>query len=743
MSKNISDSSGYIFTIQQIGTNATITAINNTNVLDKTTLYIPPKIELFNITNVTAQIPQTVKTLKLCSGLVSPGISTGCTFTNIIIVAGFVKSISNYQSLKVGVGCNLTIEIGITTVSSTAFTNVKNFTGILSFPSGLMIMPGAFTGCMFSKIMITKGTTTTISNYQALPIPIAIGCTLSIDEGITTISTDAFKNCKNFSGKLTIPSSVSTIGNAAFYGCSGFTSVMFYDKLTTIGLYAFYGCSGLTGELILPKGPTANSTLSIPEYTFYGCSGLTKITFGENVTSIGKYAFYGCSGLTGELILPKGRTPTSTFSIPEYAFYGCSSLTKITFGENITSIAPYAFYGCSGLTGELILPKGRKPTSTFSIPEYVFYGCSRLTKVTFGVNITSIGKYAFYGCSGLSGELIFPNTSSFWNIPEYAFSGCSSLTKVTFGENISFIGNYAFSGCSSLAGDFVLPTKLVLINEGTFSGCSGLSGDLRIRSNIETIGKNAFYGCSGFNGKLIFETTRIKTINEYAFSECYKMTGSISIPDSVTYIGNNAFSGCSKMSGNLILPKFVTFIGENAFSRCSSLSGQIKIPSLVTSVGYSSFGNGIFTKMLVPDTLSISSLTLPIEYYDTKLIVTDLNTNYNNSEKPHLIINTGLSINQYTFKGCKFNKVTIKKGNTSSISKLEYKFLSSYLDNNCSLVIDTNITFIDTLAFNNCVNFSGTLQVNNTETITIYASAFSGCNFNKISTTSKIDYILN
>jgi hypothetical protein len=742
MSKNISDSSGYIFTIQEIGINATIIAINNTNVLDKTTLFIPPKIELFNITNVTAQIPQTVKTLKLCSGLLSPGNSTGCAFTNIIIVEGLSKSINDYKSLQIGVGCNLTIEIGITTLNPTAFTNLKNFTGFLSFPSGLIIISGAFTGCLFSKIIITKGTTTTISNYQALPIPIAIGCTLSIDEGITTINADAFKNCKNFSGKLTIPSSVSTIGNAVFYGCSGFTSVLFYDNLTTIGLYAFYGCSGLTGELILPKGPTANSTLSIPEYTFYGCSGLTKVIFGENVTTIGKYAFYGCSGLTGELIFPKGRTPTSTFSIPEYAFYGCSRLTKLTFGENITSIAPYAFYGCSGLTGELIFPKGRTPTSNFSIPEYGFYGCSRLTKLTFGENITSIGKYAFYGCSGLTDELKFPKTSSFWNIPDYAFYGCSSLTKVTFGENITNIGSYAFSECASLAGDFVLPTKLSIINDGTFSGCSSLSGDLRIHSNIETIGKNAFSGCSGFNGKLIFETTRIKTINEYAFLGCYKLIGSISIPASVTYIGDYAFYGCSKMSGNLILPKFVTFIGENAFSSCSELSGQVKIPSLVTSVGYSSFGNGIFTKMLVPDTLSISSLTLPIEYYDTKLIVTDLNANYNNSEKSHLIINTGLSIKRDTFEGCKFNKVTIQKGNTSSIGKQEYQLLSSYLERNCSLTIEPGITFIDVLAFNYCVNFSGVLQINNTETITINASAFSCCDFSKISTTSKMDYIL-
>ena len=133
MALTLSDGLNYVFTYKvTTDRTLTITGINNVKVTNnnKNTLIIPSSVgNSTNVTNVTALIPKTVKSLTVTAEL------------------------SNLKFEK---------------------------------------------GCALSSVTINKGsTTTTIGNYQALPI--APGCTLTIGEGITTISADAFKNCKNFS----------------------------------------------------------------------------------------------------------------------------------------------------------------------------------------------------------------------------------------------------------------------------------------------------------------------------------------------------------------------------------------------------------------------------------------------------------------------------------------------------------------------------------------------------------------
>ena len=119
----------YMYTCAIVTSNTmTITRINNAKVTNKSILVIPLIIGDYIITNVTALIPKTVKSLTVTAEL------------------------SNLKFEK---------------------------------------------GCVLSSLTINKGsTTTTIGNCQALPI--ATGCTLTIGEGVTVISADAFKNCKNF-----------------------------------------------------------------------------------------------------------------------------------------------------------------------------------------------------------------------------------------------------------------------------------------------------------------------------------------------------------------------------------------------------------------------------------------------------------------------------------------------------------------------------------------------------------------
>jgi hypothetical protein len=736
-----SDALGYAFTYKTIGNAATIVSIDNAQAKDKTSLTVPSRVGAVLVTQLIAPIPAAVKTLRLSYGLVVlSAASPGCALTSVILDPAMTKVIAaNYQSLPVAPGCHLSVGVGVASLVPTA--SLANFTGTLSIPAGLLIAPGAFRSCAFSGLSIVRGTySSTIGNCQQLPF--ASACSLVIGEGITAISADAFKNCIRLAGSVIIPTTVVSIGRCAFYGCSG-----------------------LTGALVLPKGLTANSTLSIPEYAFYGCSGFTKLELSENITSIGQYAFHGCSGLAGELVLPKGRTATSTFAVPAYAFYGCSGLTRLLLSENVTSIGPYAFYGCSGLVGELVLPKGRTDKSTLAIPAYAFYGCSGLTSLMLSENVTSIDQYAFAGCSGLKGDVVIP--TRVWNIGDGTFSGCSGLTRCVIPRGASVIGSSAFQGCSGLIGEPML-RGIMSIGANAFAGCSGFSGLGSMETALITkIPDGAFSGCTNLTGDLRIPNS-VTSIGRDAFYGCGKLSGDLVIPSSVRTIGDRAFAGCSVLGSSLLLSRSLISIGASAFAGCAGFTNDLLVPSLVEFVGLDAFRNCGLTRLLAPDTLKvdesgnwltsvtptgtdtiqlIDSVRIPVEKYTTKLTVKmeDLQKNpscYNNSSRSHLEIVTGLPMTPNTFKGCQFNKVTIRPGATTSIGEREFANLSVSLVANCALTVEAGIESIRSNAFLNCANFGGVLRVKNAARITIHASSVAGCNFSGISTNGAVEYTL-
>ena len=173
---------------------------------------------------------------------------------------------------------------------------------------------------------------------------------LVIEDGVTSIGSQAFYRCSGLTGQLTIPDSVTEIGSEAFEYCSGLTSVTLGNSVTKIGDDAFYGCEGLTSFIVSANNTSYKSVDGI----LYSYDGKTLIlypfgksssfTIPDSVTSIGERAFYGCSGLTSVTI---GNGVTSIGSI---AFSGCKGLTSVTIGNGVTEIGQNAFSGCSGLT---------------------------------------------------------------------------------------------------------------------------------------------------------------------------------------------------------------------------------------------------------------------------------------------------------------------------------------------------------------------------------------------------------
>ena len=94
--------------------------------------------------------------------------------------------------------------------------------------------------------------------------------------GLTTIPTDAFRNCYNLKSTI-IPANISKIGQRAFYGCSSLESITLPSNISIIEDQAFENCHALksvkwdaNGAALTKLGnlvfkDTALTTLFIPE----------------------------------------------------------------------------------------------------------------------------------------------------------------------------------------------------------------------------------------------------------------------------------------------------------------------------------------------------------------------------------------------------------------------------------------------------------------------------------------------
>lgn len=230
---------------------------------------------------------------------------------------------------------------------------------------------------------------------------------LTIEEGLETISDYAISGCKNL-GSVVLPSTVKSIGESAFLDCTALESINIPNGITIIENSTFFK-SGLTSIEI----PSSVTTIDIS--AFGKCTSLSSVTIPTNVTTIGNAAFGGCTALS-EFIVPDAHTiykvvdgvlcskdgstlhiypaglddavvPAGVTTIAANAFNGCSKFTTICIPEAVSSIGIEAFKNCTSLATVMCYMATPPSTATTA-----FDGCD-LSKASLLVHESSIDAY--------------------------------------------------------------------------------------------------------------------------------------------------------------------------------------------------------------------------------------------------------------------------------------------------------------------------------------------------------------
>jgi len=141
---------------------------------------------------------------------------------------------------------------------------------------------------------------------------------VNIGEGITTVGSYAFKNCKNLKS-VTIPNSVTEIKSGSFYGCAALTNVTTPASVVYIGDSAFSGCMSLQSITI------SDAVAYIGSSAFEECLSLSDVYYNGTqeewdkiLTSVMVYNFDGNDSMYLEEVPLSGESAGSEVVISNY-----------------------------------------------------------------------------------------------------------------------------------------------------------------------------------------------------------------------------------------------------------------------------------------------------------------------------------------------------------------------------------------------------------------------------------------
>ena len=245
---------------------------------------------------------------------------------------------------------------------------------------------------------------------------------VKISEGIESVSTAAFEECKNLKN-IQLPKSLKTIGNGAFSHCESLNSIQLPNGLEEIKDSAF-SYSGVK-NIQLPD------SLVKTGQRIFGNSALTGVTIPKTWTAIPDSLFESVKELKS-VNIPKGIT-----RIGKNAFAFCTSLSNVNLPEGLLSIGENAFrQNVDSVQRQYVQTDGKKPLTA-------------LKSMKFPASLETIEKNAFAGCDALT-NISFPKNAQLKEIGEHSFAVCVRLKEISLPDGLEKIGDSAFVNCLAL-----------------------------------------------------------------------------------------------------------------------------------------------------------------------------------------------------------------------------------------------------------------------------------------------------
>ena len=355
--------------------------------------------------------------------------------------------------------------------------------------------------------------------YDTPLLPIDLIKTVIIEEGVSDIGNNAFRDCTGLTS-IEIPNSVTSIGNNAFFGCSGLTSIEIPNSVTSIGNSAFsdinavFNIAAETPPTVASNAFHADAVIAVPD---------------EAVDAY-KAAW---SNYANQIVAKE----LAVRSVEVEASGGGSALRSAIGDEFTTSVADLTVKGTIN-SYDVIVLRTKMPLlrnldlseATIVASDFPYYNnhCTRdneigdnmfcntdIVEIVLPGNITKIGNSAFSNCSNLQ-KIDIPNSVT--TIGENAFSHCGALKSIILPNGLESIEWCTFYCCYALS-EIKLPPTVKTIASQAFTYCA--FEEIRISSSIQSIAGNAFQLCNNLK-KVYTYTLEPLAISENVFPEAAK-----------------------------------------------------------------------------------------------------------------------------------------------------------------------------------------------------------------------------
>ena len=432
-----------------------------------------------------------------------------------------------------------------------------------------------------------------------------------IEDGVTSIGNNAFKNCVDMMS-VTIPNSVTSIGEYAFYRCN-IKSVTIPASVESLCNKAFKSCSNLA-TVYLQRCTTPITTLGTE--AFDNCNKLAKIYVLSDLVDTYKAA--------------------TNWSAYESKIVGAYTVTFGTLPDGVSGVAPsMAAEGETVTVSFSGVPAGKAPvvSGTYNSATYgqqaliITDNGDGTYSFTMGDGPATITvselKKDFKSCTVTVPNPIYHSsyTHSYfydgtWNDNHggiVVYDGETLLTYYHYDSEIEgFVGDYRFSMLESLDGgnceNLNEHCRVYLEGMGAYAGTlykdveivpatvtnakwGDLTWNLDASGNFTITGTGAmksadtFRNYDWYNYSSYFTSITIgngiTTVAAAAFggnsnTNPYASVTSVSLPESLTTIGESAFAYCTRASFNAddLIAQGVTY-GENSFNQVGCLVGTL------------------------------------------------------------------------------------------------------------------------------------------------------------------------